>query len=656
MMIRKFDPETLDSEPHKVLFRDLYPWEQIDETPFGASLAVVEGGGQTMVHSHHPAETFIICSGRGTMTINEETSQVAAGDVIYLPPGSVHNLMNDSETESLMFLSVFWDAPDSYDDEDDEEDEGDEGDEKETLSPAPRRLFLPSPPTPNGPLHLGHLAGPYLVADALRRWDRLRGRASEFVCLSDDHQSYTALRARFEEEPLESVMARFSDQMEQVFAAAESVPDRFIRSSQDVALGQAVAQAFERLRPLLQEREVEDLYCPGCQHFLYDGDVSGHCPHCGEGCRGFLCENCCLPSQPGELEEPGCVHCEAVPERRPVKRLFLPVAPQRQGLEAFHAQVRLSPRLRSLAQRMLSQGEIFLSVSYPNGGRWGKALPGLEGQRLSPWMEVALAQEHLRGDFSEVVHSFGYDNAFLYLVHDPAVGLALGWPMPTGLVANEYLMLDEGKMSTSSAHSLPASEVLAQLPADLVRFYLASIRPEQVETTCSLERLVGFCRYQVAGPWQDWLERLGRSLAQESASKAPEATSWTPEQAEFHECLHELMIRAARAYDRCSLQEAARVLHELVERASLFSLSQVHYVQTPARATALALELAAVKLLASLSWPILPRFAGLLWKHLGFRHTLEQEGWPAQVYLLPPGQRVLATAGMASRRYFPEIK
>ena len=91
-MIRKFSRDELETEPHSVRFKDLYPWDAIDDTPFGCSLAIVEVGGRTMLHSHDPAESFVICRGAGTMSVDGRTATVGPGDVIYLPPGCVHGV------------------------------------------------------------------------------------------------------------------------------------------------------------------------------------------------------------------------------------------------------------------------------------------------------------------------------------------------------------------------------------------------------------------------------------------------------------------------------------------------------------------------------------------------------------------------------------
>lgn len=639
MLIRKFDRSQLDSEPHNVLYKDLYPWDAIGETPFGASLAVVEVGGETMLHSHHPAETFFICQGRGSMTVNGETSPVSTGDVIYLPPGSQHTLKNTSEAESLMFLSVFWDA----DAEQEAEDEVEVGEQA--------RLFLPSPPTPNGPLHLGHLSGPYLAADVLRRYDRLRGLSSKFLCLADDHQSYVVLKAELEKSSPAETAGKYADQATTLLKACDAAPDLWVYASRDSEYQQAVRQALGQLR--LDEREEPALYCQSCEHFLVDGRAVGDCPHCGETCRGFLCESCCLPNRTVDLQEPTCIDCQGPASTRPLRQLFFSLEPWREQLQAYHGSLRLGPRLLSLVARIAQLKLLELTASHP--GTWGIPSP-LEGQVISPWLEAALALPYLRrkaGLEGPVVASFGADNAFLYLFHDPAVALALGQQPAALLVPNEHLMLDDRKMSTSASHALDAAAVLEKVPSDLVRLFLATVRPEQADSSCSLEAMEQFLQLQIVRPWQDLLERIGRQITTEAGSKAPAVGVWSPEQYEFLDRLNGLLTRAESGYEAGSLQEVARALHEMVERTAAFEAAQSHLAQIPGlesqRATALALMLAALRLLATISQPLMPRFSALLSKHLGF---LKPEPWPDEVLFLNPGQRILAAAGLSARRYF----
>ncbi len=53
-----------------------------------------------------------------------------------------------------------------------------------------RFLVTITPPTPNGDLHIGHIAGPFLSADVFTRVQRQQGHDCVLVSYSDDYQSY----------------------------------------------------------------------------------------------------------------------------------------------------------------------------------------------------------------------------------------------------------------------------------------------------------------------------------------------------------------------------------------------------------------------------------------------------------------------------------
>lgn len=632
MIIRKFDRNQLESEPHSVLFKDLYPWEAIQETPFGASLAVVEPGGKTMIHHHNPCETFLICQGKGTMTCDGKSSDVSSGDVIYLPPQSEHFLSNDSASDPLMFLSVFWD-------------ERQPRQQEEQHSFSGPRLYLPSPPTPNGGLHLGHLSGPYLLADVLKRFDRQRGGAAGWMLVSDDHQSYTALRAHFDEKTPGETAVHFNGEIQKLLQALDAAPDGVIQPSQNPDYARAVPAALEQLK--LKPQKSTGWHCQECDIPLYDGYARGHCPNCESPCRGFLCETCCMPNTPDTLADVHCLLCDQPAEKREIEQRIFSLEPYKEALAEYHQSLRLSPRLRALASQFLALENLHVVASHP--GEWG--LKTADGQIISPWFEMSLAAPLLSAG-NEPIHCFGADNAFLYLMLDPAVSLALHpqRQLPTALHGNEYLMLDQEKMSTSRGHILEAGPMLEKYGSDLVRLLLAGLRPEISDTQCDGTMAENFLRQRIIGPWQDWLEAVGRRLTTESSSKTPEANQWGAEQDEFLERLESLRKRCQSAYQRGRLQEVAGCLQELVEQSATFALSQEPLQGMPDRSTALALEVAAVRLLAQLSNPLMPRFATQIWKHLGQRGAID---WPTEVELLEPGQRVLAAAGLSARRYFP---
>lgn len=72
-----------------------------------------------------------------------------------------------------------------------------------------RLLVTATPPTPNGDLHLGHLAGPYLAADVLKRHLARTGHSVTYLFGIDDHQSYTQTCAIRRGQPPAQVAAHF---------------------------------------------------------------------------------------------------------------------------------------------------------------------------------------------------------------------------------------------------------------------------------------------------------------------------------------------------------------------------------------------------------------------------------------------------------------
>lgn len=68
------------------------------------------------------------------------------------------------------------------------------------------------PPTPNGDLHVGHIAGPYFGADVLRRYLKLRGHTAVCALSVDLNQSYVVTTAeRLKTDPVTLARQSHSD-------------------------------------------------------------------------------------------------------------------------------------------------------------------------------------------------------------------------------------------------------------------------------------------------------------------------------------------------------------------------------------------------------------------------------------------------------------
>ena len=65
----------------------------------------VAGGGAVDAHSHPTHEFYYIISGRGIMKIADEEREVGQGDLIRIPPDTVHSIWPVTKNSSLRGLA-----------------------------------------------------------------------------------------------------------------------------------------------------------------------------------------------------------------------------------------------------------------------------------------------------------------------------------------------------------------------------------------------------------------------------------------------------------------------------------------------------------------------------------------------------------------------
>src|SRR5689334_5357190 len=88
-------------------------------------------------------------------------------------------------------------------------------------------VFTFPQPTVNGPLHVGHLSGPYLAADLAARAARARGEQVLVTSGLDVHQNYVLTRAENEGLDPYAMTKDFRDDILQTYELARIGYDRF---------------------------------------------------------------------------------------------------------------------------------------------------------------------------------------------------------------------------------------------------------------------------------------------------------------------------------------------------------------------------------------------------------------------------------------------
>ncbi len=651
MFVQRFDTAKLE-EAYGIQCQKIYPISEhetgVVPQPFGSTYCEIEPQKSTAPHNHYDGETFYILDGKGRMQIAQQSREVSQGDVVLIPPFTIHTLTNLSETAKLKFVSVYW------------ENRGRAFDDT-----PPKRIFLASaPPTPNGPLHLGHLSGPYVVTDILRRFYRMNGTDVTYVCGSDDNQSYVPAKGLKLGLTAQGVIDRFVPEIIAVQEQIGAKADFFLQPQGNAEYVAFVQSFVERLvsNGHLQPREAEVLYCNHCQAYLHEAFVKGGCPTCAKGTSGNGCEACGITNDCIDLTDPKCTQCDTIPVRRTMKKLYFPLAPWKEKLKTYFDKSSIPGPFQAFAYSLLETGLREISGTHPSP--WGIPLPtsllgeGLQGQVVYEWLEMAAGYVYmaeklsggkgyahfLASPESRFQQAFGFDNSYFYLVFVPALLMAYDEKIepPSAFVINFFYNLDEKKFSTSRNHAVWGKDFLQKVSPDVARYYLAATRPEESESNFSLRD----CRTRVANVLEERWNGLAWSLDKLSASHQdtmPLASrSLTASQLAFLRRVEDSVSQATYHHraESFSMNRLAKVLDSLVDDLLFKTQSALAIEKTTALkstfATESALIFTAAKYLGLIATPMMPETGTALYKKWSGEAP---HRWAVHVEMIPPGTK-----------------
>ncbi|MEU3771930.1 class I tRNA ligase family protein [Streptomyces sp. NPDC032472] len=659
MIISKFDPQALRA----ALGIEMYG---IEGAGVGAGWGRVAPGRASDPDRHDETEAFVITAGQGEVVVDGQRRSVGAGSMVVFEPFETHVLENTGE-DDLVFLTMYW--------RDAHRAGAAAAQGGGRLAGRPQFVFS-TPPTPNGDLHLGHLSGPYLGADAYVRFQRMNGAEAWHLTGSDDFQSYVQAAARRDgREPAETA-AHFSAEIAATLKLLDAEPDQYTVTNADDTYPPALREFFSRLVASggVEAKEAPALFDAATGRYLYEVDVTGACPTCYSTTSGNICEECGEPNSVVDLIDPVASADRTKPREGSTTRYMLPLHEHRRHVEEHQRAGRTPARLRELAHRIFRRAPYDVALTHPSD--WGvePAEPAAKGQVVWVWPEMAYGFLHgiqalgrrigrpwqaaAPADDWKIVHFFGYDNSFYHSVLYPALYKLAhpGWKADIDYHVNEFYLLEGAKFSTSRRHAIWGKDILTPDSVDAVRYFLARTRPEGRRTNFETAAFGRLLDEELIGTWQRWLQDLGERVQKEYGGLAPDAGRWRPEHSAFLARLENRRraLSVALGADAFSLNQAAEELGALVRDAVRFSALEASTAGledwSSESRTAVALELAAAQLLARCAAPVMPRFAARLSSALG-GDAGEPAQWPQVAALVAPGTAV----DLADRVFFTPV-
>ncbi|WP_161784074.1 class I tRNA ligase family protein [Cellulomonas carbonis] len=486
---------------------------------------------------------------------------------------------------------------------------------------------------PNGRAHLGHVAGPLLRMDVLRRMLRWSGAITTMIGMSDVHESYVTLQAHRESSTPHDVAGRYHQAIQADLAALDIVYDDFLDVLDDPEwrdryeqLQQGLVDEVERAghattvverMPRVtsapaDERSVAAMV-PQAGEILTGAWLAGRCPDCGAGLGGFSCESCGSLTWPEQMPDVGAADERMTVETDDVVTLQLDIPGGPEAvLGAAHA-AGVRPDFLRPIERYLDRNGARVRLTAP--GRWGvrRSGPGLDDQQVI-WQGSALqigchflagercAQITGRGNplaaGSPVIShmSFGIDNTVPYMVGGFGTTLAQTTFKPVdNVLTNYFFRLDGEKFSTSRRHVIWAGDsvTVGGADPDVLRAYLAWRSPETSSTNFSVDEFLAFHNALV----RDLDAVIGRATASAAQGAALDGSSV--------ERLGEALARLDG-----SLTTAAHSLTSAYGELRRWLDEAVVLADDPATA------LGALAGLAHLANPVMPRVASAVWEAL----------------------------------------
>jgi methionyl-tRNA synthetase len=502
-----------------------------------------------------------------------------------------------------------------------------------------RLLVTSALPYANGSAHLGHLVE-YIQTDVYVRYRRSIGDDVTYVCAADSHgtpievnaakagMSPKAFTEKYRAEHYADY-GRFGVEFSIFYTTDSPENDRWShRVYRDL-----------KAKGLIYKKSVEQLYCEKDARFLPDRFVKGICPKCGAADQyGDVCEVCGTTYDPRELKAPYCAICRTPPVVRSSDHAYVNLKKVEPLIRGWvEAEGHLEPAVREQVKGWLADLQdwcitrdapyfgfpvddpefpgkflyvwVDAPIGYLSSAERYFAAEAPEGRRLSP--EEFEKRYLAEGAPARLEHFIGKDILRFHAVFWPAMLWATGVRRPDRMAVHGHLTVNGEKMSKSRGTFITARTYLdSGLDPELLRyFYAANLGPGVADLDLSLDEFRNRVNADLANNVANLASRVASLLPRAGGPLAE-----TPEPA-LVEATRAALRDGRAAYQALELREVVRLANQVADRCNkrLQEAKPWEAPDAPASRVLLFSVAKALRGIATLLWPVMPRFCdGLL--------------------------------------------
>ncbi len=559
------------------------------------------------------------------------------------------------------------------------------------IHPPQRYIVTSALPYANGPLHIGHLTGAYLSADIYVRMLRMLDHDVAFICGSDEHGAAITMRALKENSTPQAIIDKYHALFESTFKKAGISFDMYHRTSSP--LHHETAQEFFKTlyaQGEFVEEESDQYYDKKADKFLADRYIKGTCPKCSNpDAYGDQCERCGSSLSPLELIDPVSTITGTKPELRKTKHWYLPLDKYESWLREYIEQGTLEGEEHHDPDEWKAHvtGQC---KSWLDGGLqpramtrdldWGvdvpQDIPDAVGKKLYVWMDAPIGyisatkqwakdkgknwEDYWKSEDARLIHFIGKDNIVFHCLIFPSILKAHGgYNLPYNVPANQFLNLEEQKISTSRNWAIWVDEFLTEHPdqADALRYVLTKNMPEQKDAEFTWKGYQADVNADLVGNLANFIHRVMVLTHKYYDGKIPAFDEDTPivgargnDEASWHEVemmdLFDRMWSIQNAIEKFEFRNGLKGLLDIATAGNQILQFNEPWkaIKSEPEEVAVVLNLC-IQYVAALSLamhPFMPEASARLRQQLGMDPVSEQGSWVETMNALANGEHLLA--------------
>ena len=461
--------------------------------------------------------------------------------------------------------------------------------------------------------HIGH-AYTTIAADAIARWRRAWGDDVLFVTGTDEHGLKIQRAAEEHGVSPQEWVDRTSERFVETWQMLDITNDDFIRTTEPRHRNSV--QAF--LQTVYDNGYIvldtyEGLYCVACEaYFTPDDLVDSRCPVHDREVEQVTEENYFF--QLSRFEDRLLEYYEKNPDAvQPAGKRNEVLGFIRQGLRDF-----------SMSRTSIS---------------WGIPLPWDERHVTYVWYDALINYLTVAGFGTDKAqferrwpvdyHLMAKDILRFHAIYWPAMLMAAGIELPKCVFAHGYLLVGGEKMSKTRLNQIAPADLVAEVGSDGFRYHFLADQRFGPDGEFSYEAMIARYNSDLANNFGNLASRVLNMATNYCGSVTPDTRADGPLATASAKALEGCI----EAFDRLDFAGAMEAVWQLIREANTFiedrepwKLHKAGAAEETANVIGDCLE--ALRIIALLVAPVIPRASALLWTRLGMEGTPQEQLLP----------------------------